>query len=73
MDETAPLALVRRGEGPGVRGISSVVQLCNFQVIGVLLSFQDRELQVNRAPHPFPLSPEYQGEGNSFSDVSVFF
>ncbi len=53
----SPLAPVRRGEGLGVRGFSSVVRLALQR--GLFAGEQDSTSLVERSPHPQPLSPDY--------------
>jgi hypothetical protein len=64
----APLALVLRGEGLGVRGISEL-HLAKRLKAHDCLHFTNSNDTSTEAPHPRPLSPEYRGEGRFESRI----
>ena len=61
----SPLASVLRG-GVGSEGAPGVVRLGISWRLLCGGHFRAVKRQLHRAPHPQPLSPEYQGAGSSF-------
>ena len=61
----SPLALVLRGEGLGVRGSASLIQIAISNEPSSMHNLNSASL-VDRAPHP--LSPNYQGERKIIRD-----